>query len=184
MVFYLIILSEWLSIDVSDVIKSLLIIVLLSTSLFVCYYLLCIFKYSYNGFICVFLQSLTRVRMFVTSQTAARQASVSFTISWSLLKVKSTELMMLSNHLILCHPLLLLPSIFPSIRVSFPMSQFFASGGQSTGAPASASVNIQGWFPLGLSSLISLLSKGLSRVFSSTTVWNINSSALSLLYGP
>ena len=56
---------------------------------------------------------------------------------------------------------------------SFPMSQFFASGGQSIGASASASVlllNIQGWFPLGLSGLISLQSKGLSRVFSNTTV--------------
>ena len=57
---------------------------------------------------------------------------------------------------------------------SFPMSQFFTSGGQSTGASAPASVlpiNIQGWFPLELTSLISFLSKGLSRVFSSTTVW-------------
>ena len=56
---------------------------------------------------------------------------------------------------------------------SFPVSQFFASGGQSIGASASASVlpmNIQGWFPLGLTSLISFLSKGLSRVFSNTTV--------------
>jgi len=55
---------------------------------------------------------------------------------------------------------------------SFPMRQSFASGGQSTGASASVlPVNIQGWFPLGLTSLISLLSMGLSRVFSSTTVW-------------
>ena len=65
------------------------------------------------------------------------------------------------------------PQSFPASE-SFPMSQLFASGGQSIGAPASASVlpmNIQGWFPLGLTSLISLLSKGLSRVFFSTTVW-------------
>ena len=77
-----------------------------------------------------------------------------------------------SNHLIFCHPLLLLPSIFPSIRI-FPMSQFFTSGGQSIGASASASVlpmNIQDCFPLGLTGLISLQSKGLSRVFSNTTV--------------
>ena len=69
-------------------------------------------------------------------------------------------------------PLLLPPSIFPSIRV-FSMSQLFASGGQSIEASASASVppmNIQDWFPLGLTSLISLLPKGLSRVFSNTTV--------------
>ena len=77
-----------------------------------------------------------------------------------------------SNHLILCCPLLLLPSIFLSIR-SFPMSELFTLGGQSTGALAWASVlpmNIQGWFPLGWTGLNSLLSKGLSRVFSSTTV--------------
>ena len=71
-----------------------------------------------------------------------------------------------------CHPLLLLPSVFPSIRV-FPMSLIFASGGQRIWVSASASVlpmNIQSWFPLGLTGLI-LLSKGLSRVFASTTVW-------------
>ena len=68
--------------------------------------------------------------------------------------------------------LLLLPSLFP-VSKSFPMSQLFASGGQSTGASASTSVlpmNIQNWFPLGLTGLISLQSKGLSKVFSSTTV--------------
>ena len=77
-----------------------------------------------------------------------------------------------SNHLILCHPLLLLPSVFPSIRVFFNESAL-PIGGQSTGASASASVlpmNIQSWFPLGLTGWISLLFKGLSRVFSSTTV--------------
>ena len=90
---------------------------------------------------------------------------MSFTISCSLLKLMSIELIMISNHLILYHPLLLLPSVFPSIR-AFPMSQFFPSGGQSIGASASASVLpmiIQGWLPLGLTGLISLLSKGLSR---------------------
>ena len=92
---------------------------------------------------------------------------------WSLLKLLSIESMMPSNHLILCHPLLLLPSIFPSIN-SFPVSQLFASGGQIIGSSALASVlpmNIQGWFLLRLTGLSSLLSKGLSRVFSSTTVW-------------
>ena len=57
------------------------------------------------------------VQLFVTPQTAACQASLSFTISWSLLKLMSIELIMPSNYLILCHPLLLLSSIFPSIRV-------------------------------------------------------------------
>ena len=89
-----------------------------------------------------------------------------------------------SNHLILCCPLLLLPSIFPSTG-SFPISWHFASGSQSIGASPSASdlpMNIQGWFPLGWTSLITLLSKGLSRVLSSTQ-FEINSLVLSLLYG-
>ena len=75
---------------------------------------------------------------------AASKASLSITNSWSLL-------VMPSNHLILCRPLLLLPSIFPSIS-AFPVSQFFTSGGQNIGVSASASVlpmNIQDWFPLG-----------------------------------
>ena len=70
---------------------------------------------------------------------------------------------------------------------SFPLSQLFSSGGQSIGASASASIlpmNIQDWFPLGSTGLISLQSKGLSRVFSNTTVQLINSSILSFLYGP
>ena len=65
----------------------------------------------------VVVQSLSSVRLFVTPWTVARQASRSFTNSWSLLKLMSIELVMPSNHLILCCPLLLLPSIFPSIRV-------------------------------------------------------------------
>ena len=100
------------------------------------------------------------------------QASLAFTVSQSLFKLMSIELMMPSNHLILCNSFLLLPSIFPSIRV-FVMSWLFVTGGQSIGVSPSASVllmNIQDWFPLGLTSLISLLSKGLSRVFSSTAV--------------
>ena len=96
---------------------------------------------------------------------------LSFTFSWSLLKLMSFASVITSNHLILCRPLLLLPSIFPTTRV-FPKSQLFASSGQSIGASASASVlpmTSQGWFPLGLTGLI-LQSKELSRVFSSTTV--------------
>ena len=63
------------------------------------------------------VQSLSLVQLFVTPWTAARQVSLSFTISQSLLKLMSIESVMPSNHLILCHPLLLVPSIFPSIRV-------------------------------------------------------------------
>ena len=74
------------------------------------------------------------------------------------------------NHFILCCPLLLLPSIFPSIR-SFPMSQFFTLGGKSIGVSASVfSMNIQDWFPLGWTGLISLQSRGLTTVFSNTAV--------------
>ena len=101
------------------------------------------------------------------------QASLSITNSRSLLKLMSIESVMPSNHLILCCPLLLLPSIFPSIPGSFPMSQFFTSGGQNIGVSASSLVlpmNIQGWFPLGLIGLISLQSNRLSKVFSNTTV--------------
>ena len=68
-------------------------------------------------FVVVFVQSLSCVQLFVTPWTVAHQASLSFTISWSLPKLISIELVMLSNHLILCHPLLLLPSVFPRIRV-------------------------------------------------------------------
>ena len=85
----------------------------------------------------------------------------------------SIELVMLCNHFILYCPLLLLPSIFPSTRF-FPMNWLFESGGQSIWALALALVlpmSIQGWFSLGLTGLISLQSKGLSRVFSSTTIW-------------
>ena len=90
---------------------------------------------------------------------------------WSLFKFMSIESVMPSNHLIFC-PLLLLPSIFPSIRV-YSKSRIFALGGQSIGASASAlvlPVNIQDWFPLELTRLISLQSKQLSWVFSSTTI--------------
>ena len=117
------------------------------------------------------VQSLSCVRLFVTPWTAALQASLSITISWSLLKLMSIESMMSSKHLILCLPLLLLLLIFPSIRVFSNVS--FVSGGQSIRVSASTSVlpiTIQDWFPLGLTGLIFLLSKGLSRVFFSTTV--------------
>ena len=64
-------------------------------------------------------QSLGHIQLFVTPRTTARQASLSFTNSWSLLNLTSIGSVMPPNHLILCHPLLLLPSIFPSIRVFF-----------------------------------------------------------------
>ena len=116
-------------------------------------------------------QPLSRVWLFATPWTAACQASLSITNFLGLLKLMSIASVMPSSHLILCRPLLLLPSIFPASG-SFPMSQFFTSGGQSIGVSASASVlpvNIQGWSPSEWTGWISLQSKGLSRVFSNTT---------------
>ena len=100
-------------------------------------------------------QSLSCVWLFVTPRTAACQASLSFTISRILLEFISIELVMLSNHPILCHLLLLLPSMFPSIRFFF-MSQLFTSG--STGASSSASVLL-------MNGLISISSGGSQEVF-------------------
>ena len=81
----------------------------------------------------VLIQLLSRVRLFATPWTAANQASLSFTVSQSLLKLMSIKLVMPSNHLILCHPLLLRLQSFPPSG-SFQMSQLFASGGRSTAA--------------------------------------------------
>ena len=120
------------------------------------------------------VQSLSCVRLFVTPWTAACQASLSFTISQSLFKFMSIESVMSCNHLMFCHPLLLLPSIFPSIRVFAKLLEWPEwPSGQSIGTSTSTSVlpmNIQGGFPLGLTVLISLLPKEPSRVFSSTIV--------------
>ena len=132
------------------------------------------------------VQSLSRVQLFATPWTAARQASLSITNSQSSPKPMSIESMMPSNHLILCHPLLLLPSIFP-VSGSFQRSQLFASGGQSIGVSASTSVlpmNIQDWFPLGWTGWISLQSKGLLRVFSNTTVQKHQFFGTQLSYSP
>ena len=129
-----------------------------------------IFSGPFSSFSSV--QSLIRVWLFATPWIAARQASLSITISWSSLKLTSIESVMPSSPLILCHPLLLLPPILPASG-SFPMSQLFTSGGQCIGVSASASVlpmNIQDWFPLGCTGWLSLQSKGLSSVFSNTTV--------------
>ena len=116
------------------------------------------------------VQSFSRVWLFVTPWTAAHQASLSITNSCRLLNSCP-----LSQW---CHPTIssyVIP--FSSCLQSFPasgsflVSQFFTSGGQIIGASASVlPVNIQDWFPLGLTGLISLKSKGLSRFFSNTTV--------------
>ena len=115
------------------------------------------------------VQSLSHVWLFAT---AAHQASLSPTISQSVLKLMSIELVMPSNHLILCHPLLLLPSILPNIRVfshelALPIrwSKYW-----SFHFSISHSNEYSGLISFGLTDLISLPSKGLSRVFSNTTV--------------
>ena len=118
------------------------------------------------------VQSLSCVWLFVTPWIAALQASLSITNSWSSPKLMSIKSVMPSSHLILCRPLLLLPQSLP-VSGSFPMSQLFAWSGQSIGVSASASVlpmNTQDWSPLGWTGWISLQSKRISRVFSSTTV--------------
>ena len=101
--------------------------------------------------------SLSRVWLFPTPWAAAPQASLSFTISRSLLKLTSIEEVLPSNHLILYHPFSSCPQSFPSSG-SFPKSQFFVSGGQSIGTSAPVlPMNVQGWFPLGLTDLISCI---------------------------
>ena len=119
--------------------------------------------------------SLNRVRLFATPWTAARQASLSITNSRRLLKLMSIESVMPSSHLILCRPLLLLPTIPPSIRVFSNESTLRMRWPKflEFGVSASASVlpmNTQDWSPLGRTGWISLQPKGLSRVFSNTTV--------------
>ena len=119
------------------------------------------------------VQSLSSVRLFVTPWSAAHQASLSITNSWNLPKMMSIESLMPSNHLTLCHHLLIPPSIFPSIRmfsnepvlcISWPKYLSFSFS-------TVLQMNIQNWFPLGWIGWISLLSKRLSRVCSGTTVW-------------
>ena len=118
----------------------------------------------------VVVQLLSHVQLFVTPWAAAHQASPSFTISWSVFKLMFIQSVMPSNHLILCCHFSSCPHYFQA-SWSFPVSHLFALGAQNSGASASVlPMSIQGWFLLGLTGLISLLFKRLSRVFSSTTV--------------
>ena len=135
---------------------------------------ICLLRYFSEQRDFISVQSLSRVWLFATPWTAACQASLSITNSWTLLKLMFLELVMPSKHLILCCPLLL-ASIFPSIRVFSNESvlHLSQSDGQSIGVSASASalpLYIQNWFPLAWTGWISLQTKGLSRVFNNTTV--------------
>ena len=129
------------------------------------------------------LQSLRCVRLYKPMNCSMPGLPVHYQPP-DLPKLMSIRSVMWSKHLIFCSPLLLLSSIFPNIRVFSNESALHISG-QNIGVSASTSVlpmNIQDWFPLGLTGLISLQSKGLSRVLSNTTVQSINSSVLSFLY--
>src|SRR5574340_562786 len=116
------------------------------------------------------VQSLSHVRLFVTTWSAARQTSLSITHSQSLLKLMSIESVMPSNHLILCPPLLLPPSIFPSIRVFSNESVLQKRWPKYRSFGISLSNEYLGLISFRLTCWISLQSKGLSRVFSNTTV--------------
>ena len=118
------------------------------------------------------VQSLSRIQLFVTPWITACQASLSITISRNSFRLMSIESMMPSSYLIFCRPLLLLPPIPPSIRV-FSNESTLRMSGQSTGVSALASFlpkKSQDWSPSEWTGWISLQSKGLSRVFSNTTV--------------
>ena len=145
------------------------------------------------------VQSLSRVQLFLTPWVAACQASLSITISWSSLKLTSIESVMPSSHLILCHPLLLLPPIPPSIRVfssesalhirwpkywSFSFS-IIPSKEHPEKNKKQKTKNTQDWSPLEWTGWMSLQSKVLSRVFSNTPQFkSVNSSLLSFLHSP
>ena len=122
------------------------------------------------------------VWLSVTPRTTACQASLFLTVSWSLHKFTSIVSVMSSSHLILCFPLLLLPSIFLSIRVSSNESGLLIRWPNYWRFSISPSKVYYSWFPLGLTRLISLQSKGLSKVFSNTTLQKHQ--FFSLLYGP
>ena len=127
---------------------------------------------SINNFCFSSVQLLSRVWHFATPWITARQASLSITNSQSSPKLMSIESVMPSSHLILCRPFSSCPQSLPASEF-FPMSQLFIWGGQSIGVSASASVlpkNTQDWSPSEWTGWISLQSKGLSRVFSNTTL--------------
>ena len=116
-------------------------------------------------------QSVSHAQLFSTLWTATHQVHLSLTISQGLLRFVSVESVLLSNRLVLCCPLLFFPSVFPSIPESFLIELALCIRWPKYWRfSISPSSEYSGWFPLGLTGLISLLSKGLSEVFSSTTV--------------
>ena len=118
----------------------------------------CTLFFSWQDFVVV--QSFSRVWLFATPWTAAGPC---LSLSLSLLKLMSIESVVVFSHIIFCCPILFCPQFFPAPG-SFPVSRLFPSGGQRIGVSASVlPMNIQGWFPLGWTGLISFLSKGLVK---------------------
>jgi len=136
-----------------------------------------------NGLLCSVAQSCL---IFATPWIATSQISLSFTISWSLFKFKSIESMMSSNHLTLCHPLLLLSSLFPSIRVFSNQSALHIKWPKywSLSFSTCPSKDYSGFISFRIDWFDLIVVQGLSKVFSSTAVWSINSLSHSPLYGP
>ena len=132
------------------------------------------------------VQSLSRVQLFATPWTAAYQVSLSITNSWSLFKLMSIESVMPSNHLILCHPLLLLPSIFPSIRVFSNESVLHIRGPKYWSFSFSISLSNGYWRLISFRvDWLDLLAVQRTLESSPTPHFkSINSSALSFLYSP
>ena len=133
----------------------------------------------------VALQLLSHVQLFANPWTAARQASLSFTISWSSLKFVSVESLMSSNHLVLCRPLLILPSIFPSIRIftnesalciTWPKYWSFSFSISPSNEYSGLISFMNDWFDL--------VVQGTQESFPIPRFKSINSSALCLFYGP
>ena len=138
-------------------------------------------KHSFSS-----VQSLSCVQLLVTPWTAACQACLSITNSRSLPKLMSIESVMPSNHLIFCHPLLLLPSVFPNIRV-FSNESALRIGWQSIAVSASTSVlpmNTEDWSPLGWTGWISISSRDSQESSPTPQFKSINSLVLSFLYSP
>ena len=161
------------------------IVIIVITTIIKCYYDYIIPLWLHNTLAISSVQSLSHVWLFATPWTAACQTSLSITNSWRLLKLTSIKSVMPSNHFIL--------HCFSSCLQSFPasgffqMSQFFASGGQSIGVSASASVlpmNIQNWFPLGWTGWSPCSPRDSQESSPTPQFKSINSSALSFLYSP
>ena len=138
--------------------------------------------YGTTGFVNTVVQSPSCVQLFTTPWTAARQASLSLTISWSLPTFMSIASAMPFSHLIFWHPLFC-PQYFPALG-TFPVGQLFAGDWNTRASVSILPMSIQGWFSLRLTDLLSLLSKDSQESSPAPQFKGINSLVLCLLYGP